>query len=269
MKDILPRFAASGVLLLWGVLLSYFYLSGRIASYLHPAFHIYTIISGIVLLLLSISLLLTLPSKPPEQAHSRWFSCGGIFSILLLTIPILAATKLSPGSFGATAILNRGMVNNISDLPGFSTPREPELPNPDGSLAEGTLMDPSLYLKKNDAGYIAAETVDLLYAAGDPVMREDFENKPVEVSGQFFPALMGNPDGNRFNLTRLFVMCCAADARPIAITVQSNGSLDFPKMTWLKVRGTATFPVENGRHTPVVIAESVTETDPPEESFLY
>jgi len=269
MKDILPRFAASCVLLLWGVLMSYFYLSGRVASYLHPAFHIYTIISGIVLLLLSISLLFTFPSRPSEHLSPRWFSNGGIFSLLLLTIPVLAATKLSPGSFGDTAVMNRGMVSNISDLPGFSPPREPGLPNPDGSLAEGTLMDPSLYLKKNDAGYIGAETVDLLYAAGDPVMREDFENKLVELSGQFLPALMGNPNGNRFNLTRLFVMCCAADARPIAITVQSNGSLDFPKMTWLKVRGTATFPVENGRHTPVIIAESVNETDPPEESFLY
>jgi uncharacterized repeat protein (TIGR03943 family) len=245
--------------------LTYFYLSGRIASYLHPAFHIYTVVSGGVLLILSLALLLTMNGESSEHG----LSSVGIFPLLLLTAPLLAATKISPSNFGATAVLNRGMVHNIADLPGFSPPMDAGLPNADGSVAEGTMMDPSLYLKKNADGYIMAEAVDLLYAAGEPTMREDFENKEVEVNGQFLPALTGNPNGDRFNLTRLFVMCCAADARPVAISVQSNPATDLPKMTWVKVRGKATFPVEGGRHMPVVVADSVTETDAPEESFLY
>jgi len=265
MTGILSRFAASGVLMVWGIVLSYFYLSDRIASYLHPAFHIYTAISAGVLLLLSLAMLLTIPGESVKHGLSRM----GILPFLLLTIPLLAATKLSPSNFGATAVMNRGMVDNIADLPGFSPPQDPALPSADGSVKEGTMMDPSLYLKRNADGYIAAETVDLLYAAGEPAMREDFENKQVEVTGQFLPALAGNPNGDRFNLTRLFVMCCAADARPVAISVQSQPSTDLPKMTWVKVRGKATFPVEGGRHMPVIVAESVTETDAPEESFLY
>ena len=265
MNAILSRFAASGILMVWGIVLTYFYLSGRIASYLHPAFHIYTVVSGGVLLILSLALLLTMNGESSEHGLSR----VGIFPLLLLTAPLLAATKISPSNFGATAVLNRGMVHNIADLPGFSPPMDAGLPNADGSVAEGTMMDPSLYLKKNADGYIMAEAVDLLYAAGEPTMREDFENKQVEVKGQFLPALTGNPNGDRFNLTRLFVMCCAADARPVAISVQTNPAIDLPKMTWVKVRGKATFPVEGGRHMPVIVAESTTETDAPEESFLY
>jgi uncharacterized repeat protein (TIGR03943 family) len=265
MTGILSRFAASGVLMVWGIVLSYFYLSDRIASYLHPAFHIYTAISAGVLLLLALAMLLTIPGESVKHGLSRM----GILPFLLLTIPLLAATKLSPSNFGATAVMNRGMVDNIADLPGFSPPQDPALPSADGSVKEGTMMDPSLYLKRNADGYIAAETVDLLYAAGEPAMREDFENKQVEVTGQFLPALAGNPNGDRFNLTRLFVMCCAADARPVAISVQSQPAIDLPKMTWVKVRGKATFPVEGGRHMPVIVAESVTETDASEESFLY
>jgi len=265
MNAILSRFAASGILMVWGIVLTYFYLSGRIASYLHPAFHIYTVVSGGVLLALSLALLLTMNGDSSEHGLSR----VGIFPLLLLTAPLLAATKISPSNFGATAVLNRGMVHNIADLPGFSPPMDAGLPNADGSVAEGTMMDPSLYLKRNADGYIAAETVDLLYAAGEPAMREDFENKQVEVTGQFLPALTGNPNGDRFNLTRLFVMCCAADARPVAISVQSQSSTDLPKMSWVKVRGKATFPVEGGRHMPVIVAESVTETDAHDESFLY
>jgi len=251
--------------MVWGIVLTYFHLSNRIASLLHPAFHIYTAISGGVLLLLSLALLLTIPGGSATHGLRH----TGIFPLLLLTLPLLAATMLSPGNFGATTVMNRGLIGNIADLPGFSPPHDPALPNADGSVAEGTMMDPSLYLKKNADGYIMAEAVDLLYAAGEATMREDFENKKIEVSGQFLPALTGNPHGDRFNLTRLFVMCCAADARPVAISVQSLPATDLPKMTWVKVRGKATFPVEGGRHTPVVIAESVTETDAPQESFLY
>lgn len=265
MSTVVSRFAASGVLMVWGIVLGYFYLSGRVASYLHPAFHIYTAISGVALLLLALALLLTRPS----DAANHGLSGVGIFPVALLTIPLLAATKLSPSNFGATAVINRGMIDNIADLPGFSPAHEPGLPNADGSVAEGTMMDPALYLKKNPAGYIVAEAVDLLYAAGEPTMREDFENKQVEVRGQFLPALTDNPDGNRFNLTRLFVMCCAADARPVSVSVQTSPAVDLPKMTWVAVRGKAIFPVEGGRRMPVIVAESVTETDPPEESFIY
>ena len=265
MTGIPSRFTASGVLMVWGIVLTYFYLSDRIVSYLHPAFHVYTAISGGALLLLSLVLLVSTPTDSAKHGLSKI----GIFPLLVLTIPVLAATKLSPSNFGATAVMNRGMINNISDLPGFSPPNEPGLPNADGSIVEGTMMDPASYLKKNTDGYIKAEAVDLLYAAGEPVMREDFENKQVEVTGQFLPAFTGNPNGDRFNLTRLFVMCCAADARPVSIGVQSNPAIDLPKMTWVKVRGKAIFPIEGGRHMPVIVAESVTETDAPEESFIY
>ena len=61
MNHTASRFCSSGVLMVWGVVLLYFQLSGRIASYLHPAFHLYVAISGGVLVFLSAALLLTFP----------------------------------------------------------------------------------------------------------------------------------------------------------------------------------------------------------------
>ena len=70
----------------------------------------------------------------------------------------------------------------------------------------------------NEAGQIKAQTVDLIYAAEEPSMRADFEGKEVEVIGQFMPARENNaPKADRFNLVRMFIICCAADARPVAI----------------------------------------------------
>jgi uncharacterized repeat protein (TIGR03943 family) len=270
MNPILSRFLASGVLLIWGVVLIFFYASGTIASYLHPTFHIYTLLSGSVLVLLALVLLFTFPSEHHAcgcagHCHAGSPFGGGVLSLLVLTVPLLMATKFSPGTFGATAVRNRGIVENATDLPGYSPAGSKE----NVSLAEGTMMDPDLYLKKNATGQIVAETVDLLFAASDPVMREDFENKEVEVLGQLLPARTGNPEGDRFNLVRLFVICCAADARSVGIAVQTKTPLDLPEMTWVKVRGKATFPLEGGRRIPLVLASSVTETEPPSDSFLY
>ena len=269
------RFCSSGVLMVWGFVLLYFQLSGRIASYLHPAFHLYVAISGGVLVFLSAVLILTFPKAQEgdhcceDHDHSGVPFSGGIASLLILVVPLLAATKISQSSFGATAVHNRGVVSDIAELPGYSPAFEPALPNHDGTVGEATMMDPSLYLRKNDSGQILAELIDLVYAAGDNDLRADFENQEVELVGQFLPARTGNSSGDRFRLVRMFVMCCAADARPVGIAIQENQAANFPEMTWVKVRGKATFPLEGGRRTPLVIAESVTETEPPRESFVY
>ena len=100
-------------------------------------------------------------------------------------------------------------------------------------------------------------------------MRADFENKDVELIGQFMPARANNPGGDRFDLVRMFVICCAADARPVAISVQMDRVQPTAEMSWVKVIGKAVFPVESGRRVPLVLAESVTPCDPPEETFIY
>jgi uncharacterized membrane protein YcgQ (UPF0703/DUF1980 family) len=83
------------------------------------------------------------------------------------------------------------------------------------------------------------------------------------------PAKGNNAGGNRFSLVSMFVMCCAADARPVAVNIQTKSPASMPEMSWVKITGKATFPIEGGRPIPVVIADSVQPTDPPDESFIY
>jgi hypothetical protein len=40
-------------------------------------------------------------------------------------------------------------------------------------------------------------------------------------------------------------------------------------MTWVKIVGKATFPLENGKRTGVLQATSVQQTKPPEEAMLF
>jgi uncharacterized membrane protein YcgQ (UPF0703/DUF1980 family) len=75
--------------------------------------------------------------------------------------------------------------------------------------------------------------------------------------------------GPRFKAVRMFMTCCAADARPIAALVETAELPNLPDMTWIKITGTSTFPIENGRRISVLKADKVEKTTPPEESMLY
>ena len=113
------------------------------------------------------------------------------------------------------------------------------------------------------------QVVDLLYAAQDTSLRGDFKNQPIEMIGQLMPETVNNANGKRFKLVRMFMVCCAADARPVAVLVESDTHPTGEEMSWIKVVGTVEFPVENGRPVAVVKASKVTATDPPEETMLY
>jgi len=270
------RYLSAGVLTIWGVLLAHFYFSGRVASYLHPSFHLWTGISGIVLLFLAAGLLFLPRVEDPccepgcEHLHVQQTPVRSALASIVLVVPMLVAAAVSPDQFGAATVTNRGYIEKINDLPSYQPFAEPPLPTVDGSQAAiGTGDADASYLPKNDAGQIKAQTVDLLYAAEEPTMRADFENKEVELIGQFMPARADNAQGDRFSLVRMFVICCAADARPVAITVQMDKAQPVAEMSWVKVIGKASFPVESGRRVPLVLAESVTPCDPPEETFIY
>jgi hypothetical protein len=124
------------------------------------------------------------------------------------------------------------------------------------------------YLQRTPEGYIVAEVLDLLYAAQDNVLRKDFEDKVVELTVQYMPDTGATAGSARFKGVRMFMTCCAADARPIATLIEADKLPDVPEMTWVKVVGKATFPVERGRKISVVRAQKVEKTEPPAENML-
>ena len=113
------------------------------------------------------------------------------------------------------------------------------------------------------------QVIDLLYAVQMPTYREDFEGKKTEIIGQFVPLTVGNPKGDRFQVIRLFITCCAADAKPVGVTVQYDGPIKVPEMSWVKITGIPTFPMEGGRRTAVLKASKVEECPAPSEPFVY
>jgi uncharacterized repeat protein (TIGR03943 family) len=231
---------------------------------------------------------------------------GQILAFLVLLLPVGAAAAVKSDSFSAKAIFNRGLVENSSGLPqsagavppalvGRSSPAaplatavaptnasspaappEPPLPTANGQDAPAAApaggsdrVDATQYLRKSEDGTPIAEVVDFLFAADDQSMRPDFEGKKFEIVGQFLPDRGG--DKMKFQLVRMFMLCCAADARPVALSIEAPGTLEgLTDMAWVKVIGTVRFvPGADGRMSAVVKAQKILPTDPPAEIMLY
>jgi len=231
---------------------------------------------------------------------------GRLLTFLILLLPLTVAATFSPSTFSKTAIENRGITDDVSGLgiknrkvnaapPDLTLPTKPQTeanpaavasapasnipPAPtsssESSPASGSTQpsaaEPAAsdYLTRTPEGNIVAEVLDLLYAAQDTVLRKDFEGKRVELIGQVMPDKTSAEQSKRFKAVRMFMTCCAADARPIATLVEADKLPDFPEMTWIKITGLPSFPMENGRRVSVLKAEKIEKTNPPEEAMLY
>lgn len=279
------------------------FLTGRVRDFLAPEFRPGVLIAGIALALMALLFLLT----PADAACCESATCGHtlsrrtsgrVLTFLILLLPITAAALFSKDSFSANVVKNRGIVTDISALgnrPRTGAPAPAELPlptnNPAPAPAEkaATAAAPTApaaapaapaqtdsaappapdYLQRTADGSIVVEVLDLLYAAQDNALRKDFEDKKVELIGQVMPDTSNNASGTRFKAVRMFMTCCAADARPVATLVEAAKKPEVPEMSWVKITGIATFPIENGRRVAVLKADKVEGTKPPEESMLY
>ena len=289
MNKLFSRWLPCATLAAWSAVLLYFFFSGRIQAFLHPTFRPYVLIAGLVMAAMALVFLL-FPAdanccSSAECGHGlARYATGKILTFLILLLPLTAAAMFSPDGFGKDAMLNRGIITDVAGLRPPTAAKTaplaaPELPLPVNenfptatapAPAAGTPPPaPQDYLQRTPDGRIIAEVLDLLYAAQDNALRKDFEGKAVELTGQLMPDASNNASGKRFKAVRMFMTCCAADSRPVATLVECETLPPLPEMTWIKVTGTATFPIENGRRISILKADRVEKSAPPDETMLY
>ncbi|MDR3402554.1 MAG: TIGR03943 family protein [Chthoniobacter sp.] len=300
------RWLPCATLATWSAILLTFCASGRMKALLTPDFRVGAVIAGVVLGLMALVFLL-FPAdanccSSAECGHAFFKrSTGKIVTFLILLLPITTAAMFSPSGYSGNVVKNRMAITDASQLgfaprTGSSQPVDMPLPTngansapaPAPAVAQTTSTQvappaqpapaaqtsqqppaPQDYLQRTPDGHIVAEVLDLLYAAQDNALRKDFEGKPVELIGQLMPDATNNASGKRFKAVRMFMTCCAADARPVAVLAEGDSKVELPEMSWIKITGTATFPVENGKRIAVLKAERVEKCNPPEETMLY
>jgi len=138
--------------------------------------------------------------------------------------------------------------------------------------AEGqfSMEDLEAQVDRDAEGFFLLEVPEIYYTAGDKEVRRVLEGQPVTTIAQVMPERLNNPNGTRARIFRLFIECCAADARPLSIPVEFGGPApEFQEMGWVEVRGTMTYKMEGGVTVPILNAGSMIPTDEPDSTMMY
>jgi uncharacterized repeat protein (TIGR03943 family) len=98
---------------------------------------------------------------------------------------------------------------------------------------------------------------------------ENYDDQRVAAEGMVYRA--PNADENTFMLFRFAIVCCAADAIPVAIRVKNAEAGNLNNDIWVRVEGLMNIETINGRRRPSITAEIVRPipAPTPENRYLF
>lgn len=243
--------APAAVMTAWATVMFHTVASGHINELLSPMFRNYVVIAAALLVILSV--LYVLLYQPPMKTGPALAPTGGLRQFgrwLVLLVPIVAASVLSPSALSSTTLKNRQLdaSNPANQMPTYFE---------DNKQVAQTILD-------TDPNQPApVDVTDLIRLGQEPEQMKAFEGRKVHVVG-----LMVAQPGAAPKLLRWIMWCCAADAQPATVELTGNVKGNWKDTDWLEVVGKAHFPTRNGKVVPVIDVDSINTTQEPDEPYL-
>jgi len=119
---------------------------------------------------------------------------------------------------------------------------------------------------KSPSGPSTAHGTSLLNLLADA---EKFDGNRVTAEGMVYRSVTSGE--NTFMLFRFAVVCCAADALPLSVTVKHTATEALNNDTWVRVGGIFTIEISKGKQVASIAADSVQSIPPPppEKRYLF
>jgi uncharacterized repeat protein (TIGR03943 family) len=251
------RILQGSILLGLGWLLFNKFLTGKLYYYINARFFALVFLAAAGFLLLGYVLLThrhthteaeggnhAPPHDHHHEGHTHSQAGHSPWSLVIVAIPLLLGLVIPPQPLDSGVIQSRGLANE-SLLGNDSTGDSVELSQP---ADQRTILD-----------WIRAFNY-----ADDPT---EFTGQTADVIGFVYhdPRL---PD-EQFLVGRLAITCCVADAFAIGMVVAWPEATELTESAWVHVRG----PVEplelEGSTLPLIRAESIKPTDPPNQPYIF
>jgi len=98
---------------------------------------------------------------------------------------------------------------------------------------------------------------------------EKFDGKRVITEGMVYRSVKNGE--NTFTLFRFAVVCCAADALPLAVMVKSTPAKILNNDAWVRVEGIFSIEISNGKQVTSIAADVIQSIPqpPPEKRYLF
>ena len=244
-------FAPAAVMSAWATVMLHTIATGHINRLLSPMFRNYVLTAAILLVVLSaLYLLLYQPSQETAPALAPTGRLRQFGRWLVLLIPIVAASVLSPEALSKTTMINKGLNSTAGAIamPSWNDASQK-------SAQEALAADP------NQPVYV--EVTDLITLGRSPAQIAAFDGRKVRTVGLFV-----TQPGSAPKLVRWIMWCCAADAQPASVELGGNVTGNWKDNQWLEIVGTAEFPSTLGHAVPRINVDTITPTQEPDEPFL-
>ena len=245
MRPELPEFVAFDYVRTW------------IETLLYPRYVVFFQIAAAVLVVLC-AIRLRGPHEVPGGCGCQSSSAkpaATLACVALLLVPVGMILKVNPTQFSVEGVRKRQAK---------MTARDPQIRqaiewvlgiNKAAKSADGN----SVELPKNPT------ILDLLNASAE-VLPEDLEGRFVNVVGQC--DLAQGPESSRFDLYRLVVTCCIADATSVSIEIARGPNMKLDPGQWVRVGGTLKFDSSFDPSSPVVDAKMISKIPEPSKPYL-
>ena len=245
-------FAPAAVMSAWGTVMMHTIASGHINRLLSPMFRSYVFIAAILLFLLSaLHLMLYQPTAASVESTSLIRRLRPLGRWLVLLLPVVAASILSPSALSSTTLSNRAALSSTYGAAPMPTMSDTSNRNIQSELA----ADPNQP--------VPMEVTDLITVSHSPDQIKAFDGRQVRTIGFF----VGQP-GQSPKLVRWLMWCCAADAQPVSVELGGNLSGNWKDTQWLEIIGTAQFPSTLGHVIPKIDVTSIKPCPEPDEPYL-
>jgi putative membrane protein len=248
------RWLHPAVFAIWMLFLIYLLISMRYVAFLRPEFGILLSIAHLI----AMGFMLAAMIRPKTTDINR----PAVFRALVLLIPVLYAlvmpdTMLSKQAFKKRFTgTNNGTIGRQGPPPPFSQETEDNAnPASPSEEIEGTQHEPPLALT-------------ILDIFRNPNL---FRGKRVSVTGMIVHDEQLKPHfGNRDTAVyRFLINCCAADALPLAIALDSDAADAFSNDQWVQVEGIFDLQHIDGKPVPLFSTPQIKPVEAPAVPYLF
>jgi hypothetical protein len=222
--------------------------------------------------------LLVAAAYSQDRFSADYLAKWGKIERQMMQMRIAAASKAKGAPTGSSSVANpytREGIEAAQAGDGTAYPGQPDTP-PEPKEAAGeswgtfTIEDLKKMVPQNDKGEFLLDVPQIFYTAGDRELMEVMEGIEVETTAQLMEETLNNPDKTRLKAFRLFIECCAADARPLSIPVDfGQAPPAYTEMGWYRLYGKIHYAQENGDIIPLIRIERIEETSEPTDGLLF
>lgn len=259
MRRRIPEFShilSWAVYLFWSGMFAIYYFSGDYVDILNPEFGWLVLMAFVLSLFFFLALFLKPEDKERAHHHHHHLQHGSVDLVRLLIVlaPVLYIIGYESGNLGSYAFQKRAL--NITGLDENA-----------GNMGRNMTI-------VGEPGYqdclVASAAARLPERVSLIDVHADFERllgKKIQTTGRYISQAPGVPEGT-FVIFRFVMVCCVADAQPVAVLVQGKRPEDLKEESWLEVEGILEKAVIQGNPAAVINASRIVRTSEPMNPYL-